>query len=207
MSLGVNPLLTISALAERCCALIATDRRLAIDYSFKPQVDRPEPHTGLRFTERMRGFLTVNNSADFSELLKKGQQAEDAQVEFTLTVAAEDLRTMLRGESHEAAMIGTLTCSALSPRPMTIAGGRFTLFVKKARDPRVRLMIYDALLRGAYGETFHLHGEKVIAPGPPINAWRDTTTLYATISRDSRDGHAIIGRGILRISLADFLRQ
>jgi cholesterol oxidase len=207
MSLGVNPLLTISALAERCCALIATDRGLAIDYSFTPLVDRPEPDTGLRFTERMRGFLSPDVDADFSELAKRGPKAGDAQIEFTLTVASEDLRTMLRGEAHEAAIIGTLTCSALSPRPMTIAGGRFNLFVKKARDPGVRLMIYDAPLRGAYGETFHLHGEKVIAPGPPVNAWRDTTTLRTTIFRDGPDGRAIVGRGILRISLADFLRQ
>jgi cholesterol oxidase len=32
-SLGVNPLLTISALAERCCALLAEDRGWTIDYS------------------------------------------------------------------------------------------------------------------------------------------------------------------------------
>jgi cholesterol oxidase len=33
-SIGVNPLLTISALAERCCRLLAADRGWHIDYSF-----------------------------------------------------------------------------------------------------------------------------------------------------------------------------
>ncbi len=32
-TLGVNPTLTISALAERCCALIAADRGWSIDYA------------------------------------------------------------------------------------------------------------------------------------------------------------------------------
>ena len=40
LSLGVNPLLTISALAERCCALIARERGWTIDYAFKA------PHGG-----------------------------------------------------------------------------------------------------------------------------------------------------------------
>lgn len=30
-SVGINPLLTISAIAERCCVLLATDRNWTID--------------------------------------------------------------------------------------------------------------------------------------------------------------------------------
>ncbi len=37
-SLGVNPLLTISALSERCCSLIAADRGWSIDYELSPPV-------------------------------------------------------------------------------------------------------------------------------------------------------------------------
>ena len=32
-SVGANPLLTISAISERCCSLIAQDREWTIDYS------------------------------------------------------------------------------------------------------------------------------------------------------------------------------
>jgi cholesterol oxidase len=207
MSLGVNPLLTISALAERSCALIARDRGLTIDYSFKPQDGRPAERVGLTFTEMMRGNLSTYDAPDFSVLAKRGPQADDTQIEFTLTIATEDLETMLTDEAHKAAMIGTLTCSSLSARPMTITGGQFSLFIKDPTDSRVRLMIYQAQLRGAHGEVFHFHGVKVIKPGPPINAWRDTTTLFATISQSSPDGVKVVGKGILHIAPNDFLRQ
>ena len=41
--LGVNPLLTISAVAERCCALLAQDRGWQINYQLpsKPASHRP----------------------------------------------------------------------------------------------------------------------------------------------------------------------
>lgn len=39
-SLGINPLLTISALAERCCAGVAGQRGMAIDYGFDSAADR-----------------------------------------------------------------------------------------------------------------------------------------------------------------------
>jgi len=38
-SLGVNPLLTISAVTERCCALLAADRGWSIDYTLGAQAD------------------------------------------------------------------------------------------------------------------------------------------------------------------------
>lgn len=44
-SVGVNPLLTISALAERTCALIAEDRDWTIDYAL-PSRSRPEIEPG-----------------------------------------------------------------------------------------------------------------------------------------------------------------
>jgi cholesterol oxidase len=79
-SLGVNPLLTISAFAERTCQLLAEERGFAIPYELPHAVGRPRakarvlaarspggappgrapepaPSVGIQFTERMTGFL------------------------------------------------------------------------------------------------------------------------------------------------------
>ena len=59
-SLGINPLLTISAVAERACALMARRHGWTIDYTPLPEADvRQAPgHVGVRFTETMHGFVS-----------------------------------------------------------------------------------------------------------------------------------------------------
>ena len=105
-------------------------------------------------------------------------------------------------------MIGTLSCRALANRPMTVTQGRFNLFVGKPNDPDVREMVYRMSFCAQSGETFYLHGVKIINPGPPPKAWHDTTTLYATVfRRDAHAGDVVVGRGVLHIALSDFLRQ
>jgi cholesterol oxidase len=202
MSLGVNPLLTISALAERCCAEIARDRGLHINYAPTAQQPRPAKRVGLSFTERMSGLLSVNSDPEFSTIGPPAKDG-DSPIEFTLTIVSDDLKTMLENEAHEAAMIGTLSCRALAEGVMTITQGRFNLFVAKPHHSELRAMVYRAYFCAPSGETFYLRGLKIIKPGPPINAWPDTTTLYATIWR----GDQVVGRGVLHIRPTDFLRQ
>ena len=57
--LGVNPLLTISAVSERAVALLAKDRGWQIDYSLpsKPKATVPVK-AGVEFTETMKGFFS-----------------------------------------------------------------------------------------------------------------------------------------------------
>ena len=57
MPMGINPLLTISAIAERNCALLAEDRGWTIDYKLgAPPVRRLRRlKPGVQFTETMKG--------------------------------------------------------------------------------------------------------------------------------------------------------
>ena len=66
-SLGVNPLLTICAVAERCVALLAQDRGWQINYQL-PSAPGPSAAPvvlGLQFTETMKGFFSPQSERRF----------------------------------------------------------------------------------------------------------------------------------------------
>ncbi|MGH8573409.1 MAG: GMC oxidoreductase, partial [Gammaproteobacteria bacterium] len=107
-SIGVNPLLTISALAERCCALLARDRGWTIDYTL-PSTPRalPTPRAlGIQFTETMKGYVSTEATHDYDSAAHRGDEA-GSPFSFTLTIAIEDLERMLADPAYEARMLGT----------------------------------------------------------------------------------------------------
>jgi cholesterol oxidase len=198
MSLGVNPLLTISALAERNCALLAASHGWSIDYTAKGTVAPPPPlKIGLRFTETMIGTYTPVVAG----------QAATSPIEFTLTVESGDLDDMLRNPQHLAHTAGTLTCPALSAQPMTIVDGTFNLFVVNESDVDERNMNYRMTLNSAEGKAWYLTGQKIITRTSPINLWEQTNTLYAEIRESAQAGAAVIGKATLIITPENFLKQ
>lgn len=204
MSLGVNPLLTISAIAERACALLAEERNWHIDYESRGAPAATAPQLGLRFTETMKGFFVLGDGQTFEEAEQAGRHA-DSGMAFTLTVVSEDLDRMLSDPGHGAMMAGTVTCAALAPEPMT-ASGEFQLFVEDPDAIDTRKMIYRMTLRAVDGRRFAFHGEKIIKPASLLEAWPQTTTLYVEVHGTDADA-AVIGKGILRIAPDDFARQ
>jgi cholesterol oxidase len=158
-SLGVNPLLTISAVAERTCALIAKERGWQIDYTLPshPPAGTDAPiKPGVRFTETMRGFW-MPGAASFAEGAAQGK-ASGSTFEFTLTVVSNDLEAMLTNEDHDAKMVGTATVPGLSAQPMTVSHGLFNLFVTDPNRVSVRLMKYRMQLHSREGKTYYFEG-------------------------------------------------
>lgn len=105
-SLGVAPLLTISALSERACALLAQDRGWHIDYALP---SRPAPAVtamplGIQFTETVRG--------------------ED--LELDLMVIADDLDMLIGVPAGKTRVAGKAVAMSLSPGPLQ-AFGEFSL--------------------------------------------------------------------------------
>src|SRR5262249_31972348 len=93
--LGVNPSLTISAVAERTCALMAADRGWKIDYE-APSRPRAKAATtaGVEFTETMKGFWSAG-APDFEAGAKQGAEARNA-FQFTLTIRGDDANEMVK---------------------------------------------------------------------------------------------------------------
>ena len=115
-SLGINPLLTISGLAERGSALIAAQQGWQIDYTDIGAIPAPAVarKPGIRFTERMTGYFARGDFDDFKMAVQKGRE-QNATLESILTIISQDLDKMLTNPQHRATMSGTVRVTALSP--------------------------------------------------------------------------------------------
>lgn len=205
LSLGVNPLLTISALAERNCAQLAQSHGWQIDYdSAGNTAPPPAPKIGLRFTETMIGTYYAGDAKP------EGQQDDRAQgtpISFTVTVVSDDLDDMLANRQHQAHMIGTLTCTALSPQPMTVSDGMFNLFVVDETNVDRRNMNYRMTLDTVDGKQFYLTGQKIITHTSLTELWTQTNTLYAKVRESADENAPVTGHATLIITPENFLKQ
>lgn len=207
-SLGCNPLLTISALAERTCALLAADRGWTIDYTL-PSQPRPRRQTealGIEFSERMVGHFSTRVVDDFLRAEEDGR-ASDSPFEFVMTIVAEDLNRLVTDDDYEAGMVGSVRAPALSPEPLSATAGRFTLLAKDPARVTGRTMRYRMKLTSAEGRHYWFEGAKHVADDPGLDLWSDTTTLYITVTDGEAPGGALVGRGVLHVLPSDFLKQ
>ncbi len=204
--LGVNPLLTISALAERNVELLAKAQGWQIDWSTMPRPLPPEHPVkpGLRFTERMTGHVLIGEVLDFEQAEKKARRT-GSDCSFILTVTTDDLITMLRDEPHSAMLSGTVSLPALSTAPLMVSDGDFQLLSASPDRIQTKEMVYTMTLTSEDGKKYQFHGKKTIHQDQGADLYADTTTLFVTIF--SEDGRQQLGRGILRILTEDLLRQ
>jgi cholesterol oxidase len=207
-SLGVNPLLTICALAERCVAHLAQERGWQINYRLPSAPSQTATPTvlGLQFTETMKGFFSAKVKDDFAQGAKQGKE-EGSPFEFTLTIISDDLDAMLARPEHRGRTLGTVTAPSLSSQPLTVTQGEFNLFVEDPDHPNTRQMHYRMKMASTEGRAYYFYGFKVIHNDPGFDAWTDNTTLYSTVYDGDSQDSPILGRGILVIYPEDFVRQ
>ncbi|HLM71116.1 MAG TPA: GMC oxidoreductase, partial [Polyangiaceae bacterium] len=204
--LGVNPLLTISALAERNAERIAIDRGWSIDWSAaKPRAPEPS-RLGIRFTELMHGYFLPGEVGSFERGAYEGQ-ATGSSLRFTLTIETDDLNAMIALPDHAAVTVGTVVATALHPKPLAVMGGIFNAFVQNPVEANTRNMRYRLPLVAEDGARYYLEGFKVILDDRGVDIWTDCTTLFTTVHEGSGPEGRVIGRGILRLTPYDFARQ
>jgi cholesterol oxidase len=208
-SLGVNPLLTISALTERNCHYMAKDRNWTFDYEFPP-VTLPEyttESTGIQFTEKMAGYIQlVSNGTDYTEAYQAGKLS-DQPFDFILTIITNDLDQMLADETHRAGMAGIVHAPLLSAAPITVSEGIFNLFEEDPGNINTRTMRYRMHLNTREGERYYFYGFKHIHQDPGFDLWEDTTTLFITIYAGEDDQSPVVAKGMLKIAPEDLRTQ
>ncbi|XP_071495517.1 uncharacterized protein [Diadema antillarum] len=196
-SLGINPTLTISMVAERCMRLLAQRNGWKISYDFNKPLEKKskgECKPGISFTERMVGYLDVNGTKN--------------DCEFTLTIESSDVEHMLQVDpEHEATIHGTVTCEALDSKPLTVSNGRFHLLRESDDMVETREMVYEMSLHGA-DKRYEFKGVKVVHKDTALEIGvTDTTTLQITIREEDAPSDLIFGTGVLEIKLSDFVKQ
>ena len=207
--LGVNPLLTISGLAERCCELIAEENNWTIDYGHKPiDFDSKPLKPGIQFTESMTGFIQKTDGSDLS-YEEANTQGENQGNDFTfvLTIMSDDVETFLQDPNHESAMIGTVNCSLLSSSTISVHNGFFNLFVKDNSQVDTLLMKYRMAMHTEEGKDYYFQGFKEIKDDPGFDSWDDLTTLFVNIYQGLDAAGELVAKGILKIKIPDFKKQ
>lgn len=203
-AVGVNPLFTISAVAERAMALAAKDRGWTISYDLpsQPQGIAAAAKAGIEFTETMKGAFAPGVVDDYQRGCDCG-----LPFEFVLNIRSEDVDAMLRDPQHRAGISGVVHAPALSPSPISVEQGEFQLFSVDPQDADARRMWYRMRLHCAEGRCYYFEGFKLVRNHPGASIWADTSTLYITVHDGADASSPALGKGILRIKPQDFAVQ
>lgn len=206
--LGVNPLLTISALTERNCHYIAEDYGWKIDYSLNRNSNgkgETKHKAGLQFTERMTGYFS-EEAVDFEAGYNLGKD-NDSDFSFVLTIRSDDIEAMLHNSEHQAHLIGTVQAPALSDDDLSVTDGVFNLLTTDPKNEDIRYMRYQMKLHSEEGNDYFFSGYKLLRDDQKFDIWEDTTTLFITLYEGENEQAPVAGRGILKIKPEDFRKQ
>jgi cholesterol oxidase len=209
-AVGVNPLLTISGLAERSAALMNADATL--DMTPKPfnratyvEVGLP---TGLHFTEEMKGYFTAGLQGatleDYRAGERSGRQAGH-RLSVWLWIAIEQLDAFLDNSDHEALVSGYVEYAPLGGKRM-IERGRFNMYVNTPQT-HTRHMRYSLQFTASDGQPYLLTGFKELRDDRGWDAWSDNTTLFTTMYRGATPNAEVYGRGVIHVLIWDLVEQ
>jgi cholesterol oxidase len=205
--LGVNPLMTISAVAERTVSLLAKKNGWHIPYQFDP---RPQPPgsirpVGIRFTETMQGIFIRNGPAGFPSW-NSDRWDNTTPFEFTLQVVWDDLERLLNDGAYPGSLTGKITAPGVDSQSLNVDGGTLKLFVRDPQRVNTRQMQYEMEASANLRQWF-VTGFKEIHNDPGVDAWADTTTLFVTVYDGPSRQAKILGWAVLRVLAPDFVHQ
>jgi cholesterol oxidase len=208
LPLGVNPLITISAVAERTCELIAQDYGLTINYDYADfnMGDASDKKPGVQFTETMKGFWSTDQKSDFQKGHDAGTQS-GSMFEFTLTMISTDVDQLINSKDHNAQLAGIVKAPSLSSKPLTVSNGVFNLFVDAGTPVPEKLMKYSMVMNTEEGKEYYFYGYKLVRDDKGLDVWKDTSTLFITVHNGASEHSPVLGKGILVIETKDFIKQ
>ncbi|PQK08008.1 hypothetical protein BB8028_0001g00890 [Beauveria bassiana] len=234
-ALGVNPIATIAALAERSVAAFAERQSLDISTKSNGTINLKTPASALQPDREPTQPLALNmkrlvNPISFTELLQ-GHLYSGTAIKLYNTAAYERACRMANGRGQVARLLasiqldkttascnktcykgtisGTLVCPAIPGSPFMLHGGTVDLFQPDPDRCGTKKLVYDCLMTGTNGRPLHLHGFKLLDASvslSPRQLWRAMTKLHVTVV-DDKSGGETVAAGILKVTPGSFLKQ
>ncbi|MCK0128655.1 GMC family oxidoreductase N-terminal domain-containing protein [Erythrobacter sp. F6033] len=184
--------------------------------------DHPEAMSpGLAFTETMAGHISAtgchHRPCGHVERIRDDYvngsawgQSENGECSFLLTVTTDNLHRMIDEPEHRSRITGEVVVSSISAKPMPVREGTFRLLVADPDKAESWKMLYDMVLEGPDGP-IHFHGFKTLEQRGQGKAqtdpWTDLTTLFVTLRHGEDEHGELIGRGVLKLGIDEFMRQ
>jgi cholesterol oxidase len=180
--------------------------------------DHPEAMSpGMDFTETMAGYISATGChhrpwghaeriRDDYENGAAWGQSEKSLCNFKLTVATDNLHAMIEDKNHRSRITGEVLVSAVAPEPMKVREGEFQLLVTNPDRAESWTMNYTMVLEGPDGP-IHFHGHKTLEQRGKSDPWTDLTTLFVTLRHGEDENGELIGRGVLKLGIDEFMRQ
>jgi cholesterol oxidase len=165
--------------------------------------------TSVRFTEEMKGFITLDES-DHETGARLGRTA-GTRCMFHLTIQINDVDAFQDDPVRRGTCQGWVDCDVLGGKRL-VERGDFQLFVDDDDDPGRRWMRYRLWFRDAAGHPLTLVGFKDVHDDAGFDVWTDTSTLFTRIlaghvEPDDDAEARVVAAGILTIWMRDFARQ
>jgi cholesterol oxidase len=154
----------------------------------------------------MRGHVSTEVLDDYTRAEADGKR-RGTPLEFTVTVSSDNLDHMLSSAAHEARIDGTIRCPSLWASPLQVSNGTFNLLTNDPDHVNARHMRYRMTGTAPDGRAYRVDGFKTIRDDSHLEIWRDTTTLFTTVTEVTGGAERVIAKGVLHILPADFLKQ
>lgn len=226
-ALGVNPLLTISGLAERACEILLRDRfGLALvtpsaeDMRRKAWPERRGPATlGFRFTERLAGWVASDcesrrglsheeERCRYHADAERGraQDPERNAISLVLDMEIADYEAFMADPLHEIQVSGTVELPSHFGAPaMVVKDSYARIFTASEERVNTRTMVYRVNAVTEDGRRFRVEGEKWVHDRLlPLRAWYEPTRLFTRVYEEST-GREVAG-GVACVGVIDFFK-
>lgn len=156
---------------------------------------------GITFDETMQGDFALNETEPEAGAEKGRAARTTLAMHATVTIA--DLDAFIADPKHQGGLKGAIDFAPLG-MGLKAQSGVFNLF-SPGRSSDLKYMVYELAFRHG-GKPHYLAGKKHVRDDFGFDLWADTTTLFTTLHEGADAKAPVVGAGVLKLDMGDFMK-